>query len=190
MAFDFQLFKKFMRKINALGGFDKQLEINLLKDRIRIHYLKDAIVWDEKVSSTKTFTTQRMRWIAAQIRYGVGSIRNAFYSLLRHGKIDYFNKAFQFLLLPRLLLLGGLFICLSLSPLLRLDNISIYLASMLVTFIGSLFVALPLKFYNRLTLRSLIKLPQLFVLMVIASGGYKKAATNFLHTPHQSATKS
>ncbi|MFT5569928.1 MAG: cellulose synthase/poly-beta-1,6-N-acetylglucosamine synthase-like glycosyltransferase, partial [Cyclobacteriaceae bacterium] len=108
MAFDFQLFKEHMSQIEALGGFDKELELSILKEHIKITFLPEAQILDEKVSSNKSFSNQRTRWIAAQIKYGIQAILPATKALVLHQNIDYFDKAFQFLLLPRLLLLGAL----------------------------------------------------------------------------------
>ena len=69
-----------------------------------------AYVYDEKVANDKTFTRQRTRWIAAQIRYGMSSFGDALKHLILKGNVDYFDKSLQFLLLPRLILLGALVI--------------------------------------------------------------------------------
>jgi hypothetical protein len=131
-----------------------------------------------------------MRWIAAQIRYGLSSIGNAFIHLMKYGNVDYFDKSFQFLLLPRLLLLGSLVIVLAFCLIMQWTSIGIFSISILIVFILTLLLAMPLEFYSKATLRALIMLPQLFILMLIAGAGYRKASSNFLHTPHQVTSKS
>ena len=69
MAFDYRLFDQHMQKINAIGGFDKELELCLTQAGEVICYDDQAIVYDEKVSHTQNFTRQRSRWIAAQFHY-------------------------------------------------------------------------------------------------------------------------
>ena len=49
MAFDYPFFKRTMSTINAVGGFDKELELTLLRDGHMIEYLDDAYVLDEKI---------------------------------------------------------------------------------------------------------------------------------------------
>ncbi|MFV0397195.1 MAG: glycosyltransferase, partial [Bacteroidales bacterium] len=49
MAFDYKLFKTSMLSIDAIGGFDRALELNLLREGKRIHYLPYSDVLDEKI---------------------------------------------------------------------------------------------------------------------------------------------
>ena len=184
MAFDLDLFRKEMSEIDAIGGFDKELELRLLKKGIKIGYLEDALVYDEKVSKEEAFTNQRTRWIAAQIRYGLKSFGNAFIHLITRFNMDYFDKSLQFLLPPRLILLG-------VSTLLALTFTTFqwihweWLLSIWVGFILALTIAIPRKFYTKQTAKAIAHLPKTFWLMIKALAGFKKAKTNFLHTPHQ-----
>ncbi|MEQ8469755.1 MAG: glycosyltransferase [Marinoscillum sp.] len=184
MAFDFHLLKNEMNQIDAIGGFDKELELRLLKQNITIEYLEHACVYDEKVSESEAFTNQRTRWIAAQIRYGVNSFGDAITQLLTKGNIDYFDKSLQFLLPPRLILLGLLVVLTAVTALFQIDGWSI-VTTLLLAYIIALAVSVPKKFYNSTAIKACLKLPKTFALMVVAIGGYKKAKTNFLHTPHQ-----
>jgi len=68
MAFNYDVFKKNMSTINSFGE-DKELEINLIERHIRIEYLEDAYVFDEKIEKSKSFVRQRTRWISNQILY-------------------------------------------------------------------------------------------------------------------------
>jgi hypothetical protein len=43
MAFLYQLFKNTMKNIDAVGGFDKELELKLLKQGYKFEYRDDAI---------------------------------------------------------------------------------------------------------------------------------------------------
>lgn len=182
MAFDFHVFKDEMSKIDAIGGFDKELELALLKKKQKIVYLQDALVYDEKVSESKTFGNQRTRWIAAQIRYGMKSFGNALLHLLTRGNVDYFDKSLQFLLPPRLILLGLLFILTAITGIFQVTG-WIWFVGLLLGYCIALFVAIPVKFLNINTLKATMKLPKTFWLMIVAITGYKKAKNNFLHTP-------
>lgn len=183
MAFDFQLFKEYMRRIDAIGGFDKELELSLLKDQVTIEYLEDAYVYDEKVSNAEVFTNQRTRWIAAQIRYGLGSFGKALLQLVKTGNVDYFDKSLQFLLPPRLILLGILVLLAAVTSGFQVYNWEIF-TGLMSTYSLALILAVPARFFTRKTLRACLQLPKTFFLMLYAIGGYKKAKTNFLHTPH------
>jgi cellulose synthase/poly-beta-1,6-N-acetylglucosamine synthase-like glycosyltransferase len=69
MAFEYSFFKETMANVNAVGGFDKELELKLLKSKIKIEYLNDAIVFDEKIQKSDVFAKQRKRWLSAQFVY-------------------------------------------------------------------------------------------------------------------------
>ncbi len=181
MAFDFQLFKDEMARIDAIGGFDKELELSLIKQKIKIAYLKEAYVYDEKVSESKTFGNQRTRWIAAQIRYGMRSFGNALLHLITRGNVDYFDKSFQFLLPPRLIMLGLLFILTAITTTFQIEGWTWFLGA-LVVYSLALTIAIPAKFMNKNTLLAMMQLPKTFWLMIRAIAGYKKAKNNFLHT--------
>ena len=49
MAFEFETLKAVLSEISAVGGFDKILQLSVVERGIRIHYLEDALVFDEKV---------------------------------------------------------------------------------------------------------------------------------------------
>ena len=69
MAFDYLFFKRTMSNIKAVGGFDKELELTLLRDGNTIEYLNDAFVLDEKIQKSEDFGNQRKRWISTQVVY-------------------------------------------------------------------------------------------------------------------------
>ncbi len=186
MAFDYPLIKDEMAQINAIGGFDKELELRLLKQKLSIAYLIDAYVYDEKVSVDQAFTNQRTRWIAAQIRYGIGSFGDAIIQLITRFNLDYFDKSLQFLMPPRLILLGFTTV-LALALLLIQHPYAIWMTGIWAAFLLALMLATPKKYWNKEMLKACLRLPKTFWLMLKALAGFKKAKTNFLHTPHQSA---
>lgn len=57
------IFKKFISRIDTLGGFDKILQSELLLNNIPIQIVTDAYVFDEKVKDTKSYIKQRRRWL-------------------------------------------------------------------------------------------------------------------------------
>ncbi|WP_425390686.1 glycosyltransferase [Ekhidna sp.] len=184
MAFDFKLYRNYMKEIDAVGGFDKELELALLKNGHKIHYIEDAFVLDEKVSNDQVFEKQRTRWIAAQIRYGMKSFGNAFMKLLSTGNVDYFDKALQFVMPPRLILLGFLAI-LSVVSLFIDFSWAIAFGTALFAYVLSLILATPSWYKIKDLFKVAAHVPKSFVLMLKSVAGYKMAKTNFLHTPHQ-----
>jgi len=99
MAFNYTFFKKLMSNVLAIGGFDKEIELKMLGDGLKLEYLKDAYIFDEKVQAPEVFIKQRRRWLSAQMHYSkylLKSIRQ----LITKGNLDFFDKSIQMLLPP------------------------------------------------------------------------------------------
>ncbi|MDD3195607.1 MAG: glycosyltransferase [Paludibacter sp.] len=192
MAFDYTLFKERIAEIQAIGGFDKELELTLLRDGYTIEYLDDAIVADEKVHKTEVFQNQRRRWLSAQFVYAGRFIIPGVKLLVTKGKLDFFNKVVQQLILPRLLLLGVSFLFTLLyfigSLLTDLTDITAlnyqcWLGSLLLLSI-SFAIAIPRSYLNRRTFKALLSLPRLFITMFLLLFKLKGANKRFIHTEH------
>jgi cellulose synthase/poly-beta-1,6-N-acetylglucosamine synthase-like glycosyltransferase len=184
MAFDYAYFKNMMKQVEVVGGFDKELEIRLLSEKHKIEYLPGAYVYDEKVPNAKVFTTQRRRWLSAQVHYFGKSFLPAVIALFRHGNIDYFNKALQFILLPRIMLISLLFV-ITIVYYFFAPVTSFYAASGL--FVVSILVflfSIPPYFYNLRTLWAITRLPSGILLMFLSLFRMKGTQKEFLHTKH------
>ena len=59
MAFKYELLKKELHSINAIGGFDRALELTLIKKKKKITYLPATYVWDEKIQNHQFFPTKK-----------------------------------------------------------------------------------------------------------------------------------
>ena len=110
MAFEYKLFKSIMKPINAVGGFDKELEFELAKAKIKIKYLQDTIVLDEKIQKPIDFSIQRKRWLATQFIYLKRYFIEGWKQLFLKQNINLFDKVWQMLIPPRLLLIGLTFL--------------------------------------------------------------------------------
>lgn len=186
MAMDYKYFKTMMKTIKAVGGFDKEIELQMLKEKIRIEYLNDAIVYDEKVQKADVFSNQRRRWLSAQLHYFSMDFLNSVKHLFLYGNIDYLDKAIQFIQPPRVMLLGLLFIINLISVFLNsLEWVYIWLGVMAVCNLAFIF-ATPLKFYNFKTIKAILTLPKAFFLMFISLLKIRGANKKFIHTEHGS----
>lgn len=187
MAFEISYFKKIMADINDVAGEDKEIELKILKDKVRIEYLEDAYVYDEKVQNAQVFSRQRTRWIASQLYY----FRNYMFEGIRHlvlkGNVDFFDKAFQTFIPPRILMLGALAFLSATAYFLKIWPGFVYWLCLLGVNVISLFLALPSKFYNRDLLKALINIPKAFLYMLKALFNVKGADRKFIHTPHTSS---
>ena len=101
MAFEAGMVGEILSRIDAVGGFDKVLQLEIVKRGICIRYLEDALIFDEKVSSSGAFQQQRRRWVSSQFIYLRRFFVPAFAELMR-GNVSYFNLAVLCnLVLPR-----------------------------------------------------------------------------------------
>ena len=173
--------------IDSVGGFDKELELILLKQNIKTYYNDSLIVYDEKVSSTNIFKNQRKRWISSQYTYLIKYFRSGIKELFLNGNLTYFNSAIlRNIQLPRILNLG-LFSGLSIIilPLIKILTINYWLWLIVyILFLTSIFLSIPRFHYNRKTLFSILKIPKIFMTMFLLLFQLKGSDARFIHTPH------
>ncbi|MCF8365225.1 MAG: glycosyltransferase family 2 protein [Bacteroidales bacterium] len=184
MAFDYNFFKDLMLGIKAIGGFDKEIELKMTKDGVKMEYLEDAYILDEKVSDTKNFSNQRRRWLAAQAVYFTRTIGPATIALITKGNINFFLKSFQQMQPPRVLLLGISWILGLISIILIRDTFTPYWLSLLLCVSISLLISVPRKFWNKQLLAAIAGLPKIFILMALSLMKIKGANKTFIHTEH------
>ena len=187
MAISYLYLKQVMRDIDAVGGFDKELEMKLIGDNHKITFLSNAVVLDEKVQQSAVFASQRTRWISAQFIY----LRKYFFKgvkALLKGRLDYANKTAHYALVPKILLIGFLLFVTTLCYFGN-DYLTVGFKSwttLTVLYFTSFVIAIPRKFYNLKTLKALIFLPKAFAVMALAMFKVKGANKKFIHTPHSS----
>ena len=191
MAFDFNLFREQMSHVTAHGE-DKELEMRLLGAGIRIEYLPEALVLDEKIQHQEVFARQRKRWLAAQFAMFRQYAGAGLLQLLTRGNLDLFDKVIQMVLPPRLLLLGvatllaALAITLGLIPATAgMMTVPSWLyALLLLATATAILVSVPGKHYSRETLKAIGSLPGAFLVMFSLLFRLRGAGKTFIHTPH------
>ena len=193
MAFRYDYFKEMMSSVTAIGGFDKEIELKMLKAGHKIDYLDDAYVYDEKVQKAEVFSNQRRRWLSAQLHYFRQDFLSSLRDLFLKGNVDYFDKAVQFIQPPRILLLGAVLIFGTLFLLVNylLDNNMLYMVLWVVVIsacVLSFLFSIPRSFYNSKTARALASLPKGMFLMMGSLLKIKGANKKFIHTKHTSST--
>ncbi|MEI8112096.1 MAG: glycosyltransferase family 2 protein [Bacteroidia bacterium] len=194
MAFEYGFFKELMSTVKAVGGFDKEIELKMLKAGHKIEYLDDALVYDEKVQKAEVFSNQRRRWLSAQLHYFRLDFLNALKDLILKGNVDYFDKAIQFIQPPRVLLLGAviLFGIIFLAVNYLLNNVLLFSAGWVIVgtaCILSFLFSVPRSFYNSKTLSALVSLPKGMVLMLLSLLKIRGANKKFIHTKHTASSK-
>jgi len=183
MAFDLRLMKACMTNLRTMGGYDKELEINVELNGYIIGYLEQAYIYDEKVAQRAIFENQRTRWIAAQFQFLRMYYRKGLAELAKGHPTPALSMLRQ-VVLPRVLLLGVLGLCTLLA--LLTFNPALWAAPMalLITLCFSLFISIPAYLRQRVTLRELMLIPMLMLSFGRAVLNMRKAFKRFMHTPH------
>ncbi|MDZ7740886.1 MAG: glycosyltransferase [Bacteroidota bacterium] len=189
MGIKYDYFKTLMKSIHAVGGFDKEIELKMLKERKMIDYLNHAYVLDEKVQKADVFSNQRRRWLSAQLHYFSKDFSTALWHLISRGNIDYFDKAIQFIQPPRIMLLGFLLIISLLSVIFNPLHLTYAWLAILGACILAFLFSIPARFYNNKTLAAVLTLPKGFILMLFSLLRIKGANKKFIHTQHSSTKK-
>lgn len=184
IAFESGIYRKFIPGLVAVGGFDKELELALMKSRVKIEYLNDAFVYDEKIENSKAFYKQRRRWISAQVYYFGKGILSSIRALFLEGNFDLFNKTMQFSLCPRAMLLG-LLIIINLVRLAFLPHLmSVLWFAALILCALAILISVPYYLLNKQAVKAVFSLPLAILLMISALFRVRKANKQFIHTEH------
>lgn len=182
MAFNYTLFKEIMLSINAVGGFDRALELSLIKEGEKIYYLQDVDVLDEKVQSHANFSDQRRRWLSAQLHYLVEFIADV-PNAIKKGNWDFCDKVFQQMSIPRIILLGVIFIISLVFSFIKW-TIALKWWILFLILVLALFLAIPRTLLNKRLFVALFELPYSFLLMFCNLFRLKGANKKFIHTSH------
>ena len=185
MAFSTSIFRSYIPRLEAIGGFDKELELLLQKDEVPIWYLDDALVLDEKIQNAKVFYKQRKRWIYSQFFYFGTDFLKSIWLLPSKGNIQYFNKALQFSLPPRIVTLGLLFTINVIYLFFPISTLQVLWMIALVACITAIFTSIPFRFYSLKSLKALISLPKIFFIMIFILLRLRGANKQFIHTEHE-----
>ncbi|HVU95081.1 MAG TPA: glycosyltransferase [Puia sp.] len=182
MAFEYGLLRDILKGIDSVVE-DKVIQLRIAERGVMIHYLESAVVFDEKVSSSKAFQNQRRRWVSGQYAFLWDSFPSACRQLLK-GDLNYFNlgflhsavppRSFLLVLLP-LLVVAGFFmgtvwgwVC----------------AGLLVLFFFSLRMGIPNSMINKDFWRAVAKLPGAVMIMFGTLFHLRRGHKSFIHTVH------
>jgi cellulose synthase/poly-beta-1,6-N-acetylglucosamine synthase-like glycosyltransferase len=183
MAFEYAMVKDILDSIDAVGGFDKPLQLKAVAQGAPIRYLEDALIFDEKIDSAKAFNHQRKRWLSTQYVYLKQSFLPGWVALFK-GQVSYFNLAVaNNIVPPRALLLGALPLfavaAWFVQPALGYIAIGCWALYLL-----ALAVALPRVYYRKGLGKALLKLPGAIGMMALNLLHVKSANKTFIHTLH------
>ena len=184
MAFSTKLYKDCLGHLDITGaGFDKVLQMEILKRGLRIAFNEHAVVFDEKTTKSDQLVKQRARWINTWFRY----FRFGF-TLVGKGLIGFnFNQ----LVFGLILLRPPLFIFLLLSLGFLGVNLALgaYFAAMLwtvgfVCFVLGFTISIIRAKPDKRIVRSLVNIPVFMFYQVISLVKVRKANKISVATQH------
>lgn len=185
-AVDYKLGCQIFAGLDSVGGFDKEFELELIKRGFKTKYIENLKIYDEKVKSNVDFENQRIRWIASQYHFLRKNVGEGLKALVK-GDFAFFNSSIlRNIQLPRLLNLGLLTIVIGLIILFR-NTIIIAFSAWLVVYIAfliSIILAIPKWYYSFKLLKTISRLPVIFLMMFKIMFRLKGANKVFIHTPH------
>jgi cellulose synthase/poly-beta-1,6-N-acetylglucosamine synthase-like glycosyltransferase len=184
MAFEYDMIRDILGGIDAVGGFDKPLQLKVVQQGVSIRYLDNALVFDEKVDSSQAFQNQRKRWVSSQFiylkRYFVPALRQLF-----KGNFSYFNLAIaNNLVLPRAFMLVLPPVLAVWALLMGSNTWALASAGLWLAYMLTLAIALPTVMVNRSLLQAVLRLPKAIFMMFGTLFQIKKANKTFIHTVH------
>jgi cellulose synthase/poly-beta-1,6-N-acetylglucosamine synthase-like glycosyltransferase len=184
MAIRMDVFKAAMENINSTVE-DKELEYFFVRNNMKVLYEHNAIVYDEKVDNPKVFLSQRKRWVASHYMNFSSIIVDGMKNVFSSGNLDFLDKVLQRFLLPRVLVIGFLFLLsfLYFVPLFNFGDLFFFLFIICAI---SYLIAIPYRYINKKLIQAIFKLPFAFLLMIVAYLKIKNSLTLFSHTQHVS----
>lgn len=151
-----------MADLRTMGGFDKELEMNVVLSGHKVAYLEQAFIYDEKVANRAVFENQRTRWIAAQWQFLTLYFQSGLTELV-NGRIASGFKVIQALILPKVLLLGLLFGCTCVGLFSSHTAAWTFPLVLLLTLGFSLLISVPTYLWKRVSVRELLLIPVLML---------------------------
>lgn len=181
MVFDYELLKATTKNLESMGE-DREMELIFLRDGYKIYYAEDIYVYDEKVQKQLDFTNQRGRWISAQF-LNFFKFSKFLIPQLKLKNLDFIDKLYQQIQVPRLLLLGLSVLFLVISCFVNILFVYSWLILLLVLSFA-LFLAIPSPYLGKKLFSAMLILPSTFFSMFLALFKARKSGKTFIHTKH------
>lgn len=183
MAFNTKFYRNFLERFDIKGaGFDKVLQIEILKQGHRIAFAKNAIVYDEKTSKSDQLVKQRARWFNTWFKYAGLGFGLLFQSLVQLNW-NPFLFALMFLRPPLFLVFLFSFFLFIANFFISATLVYCWLAAFILFLIAFIMALLHSK-ANKKIYRSLIGLPVFVFYQILSLLKVRKANQISVATQH------
>lgn len=180
MAFDYRWFAEACTSFITTGE-DKEMELRLILDGIKVKYLDNVKVLDEKTRSAGGYYSQRRRWIASQYHLILDAAKKF---PKAKNKLDYADKLLQWLFPPRMIIITAIPMLAILLSLLH-SPAAWQWWRLTIILVAGLLLAIPKEGFDRKLLKALVKVPALAVMAAINLFRMKGTKDHYIHTDHQ-----
>lgn len=195
MAFDFNLLEEIFNVPGIMENpaEDREIEVQLMKRQLKMKFLNDVYIYDEKVAETSGFENQRIRWLEAQLNHIKRFFKPDMIGLPKTP--IYYHTFLQNFILPRLLYILICFAMLLVLTVQWIFNISFIYPAVpwWITWISLyaiiLMISVPGRFYTMQTLKAVAYLPVLTASMLKALMKIKRNRKEFIHTAKTYSSK-
>jgi cellulose synthase/poly-beta-1,6-N-acetylglucosamine synthase-like glycosyltransferase len=181
IAIDTELYKQVMYK-DALGGFDKKLQADIIKNVPQLAFAKDAIVYDEKVDDGATLEKQRTRWIHTYFKY-FSINRKLLMSGLQKMNFNQFFFALTTLRPPLFLTIGAAFLLMLAGYFIHPLLSAVWLLILFLFALSFVLIVLTQSMQKGMG-KALLFIPVIVMRQVAALFSIGKAKKDFLKTEH------
>jgi len=181
IAIETDLYRQVMYK-DALGGFDKKLQADIIRAVPQLAFAEDAIVYDEKVDDGETLERQRTRWIYTYFKYFPINWK-VFAEGWRRPSFNLIYFGFTALRPPLFITVGAAIVC-GLSDLFISPVLTLAWAGILLSFILSFVLIVLTQSRQKGMYKALLYIPVVVVRQFSALLKIKKASRDFLKTDH------
>ncbi|MCR4417125.1 MAG: glycosyltransferase family 2 protein [Ignavibacteria bacterium] len=180
-AIETNLFRDLIPLIKTKGGFDKVLQSQLLLRKIPVEICSEAIIYDEKTGSSKSYLKQRTRWLYYHfynsIKYGLKllfkGILNFNFNQIHIGLISLRPPLNFIYLISLILIIVGYWTCL-------ICTVVLLILLMIITLI----LLKNLKENKILSAKLILSLPLILINQIFSLTRFREAKTDSLKTEH------
>lgn len=181
ISLETSLYRQVMYK-DALGGFDKKLQADIVKTIPQLAFAADAIVYDEKVDDGNALEKQRTRWIYTYFKYFPINW-SLFKTGIQKGNFNLLFFGFTALRPPLFIMLGMAFIFLLLGIIFHPLMAWAWAAILLIYILSFVLIVLTQSRQKGMG-SALLYIPVMVLRQISALLKIKRATKNFLKTEH------
>jgi len=181
IAINTEVYKEIKYK-NVVGGFDKRMQLDVLKAGYKIGYCRKAVVYDEKTSNPKELEKQRTRWLHSYFKYskdGFGILWRGISGM----KFDWIYFGIESIRPPIVVLMLA-YLALGIADILFVPSLLYPWIGFIALFLISVLLIIWRPRENRSYMASILYVPKFLFILIISLLGLKKAKRQFLKTQH------